>query len=134
MANDIKFYDYSMQVKAEMNDILIAALHEASNEICSQTAKNTRVDSGQLKGSWDYVVDDSNLESTMGSPLENAIWEEFGTGIYGLNGRQTPWSYQDIKGEWHTTRGKKGTKAFEKAFTSLKSAIISMFQDKMKGL
>ena len=136
MANNVEFHDYSVEVKARINDALIAALHEASNEIVSQTARNTRVKTGQLKGSWTYVVDESKLEATIGSPLENAIWEEFGTGEYALNGdgRKTAWRYQDEKGDWHTTTGKKGTRAFYKAFTSLKSAIISLFERKLKGL
>lgn len=136
MANNVEFKDYSIQVKAAINNELIAALHEASNEIVSQTARNTRVDTGQLKGSWTYVVDESKLEASIGSPLENAIWEEFGTGVYALNGdgRKTPWQYQDKNGNWVVTVGKKGTRAFYKAFTSLKSAIQKLFQDKMKGL
>lgn len=133
---DVEFHDYSLQVKAQMNEALIAALHEASGEIVSQTARNTRVDTGQLKGSWTYHVDESKLSSQIGSPLENAIWEEFGTGVYALNGdgRKTAWRYQDAKGNWHTTSGKKGTRAFHNAFTGLKSAIISLFERKMKGL
>ena len=136
MASNVQFRNYSVQVKAEINDALVAALHEAAGEIVSQTARNTRVDTGQLKGSWTYKVDESDLEATMGSPLENAIWEEFGTGVYALNGdgRKTAWRYKDEKGKWHTTTGKKGTRAFYKAYTSLKSAIISLFERKMKGL
>ncbi len=41
------------------------------------------------------------------SPCGNKIDVELGTGVYaeGGGGRQTPWRYQDRKGEWHTTRG-----------------------------
>ena len=136
MADGVEFKDYSIEVKGKINDALIAALHEASGEIVSQTARNTRVDTGQLKGSWDYVVDESEMKSTIGSPLQNAIWEEFGTGLQALNGdgRKTAWRYQDAKGNWHTTTGKKGTRAFFNAFEKLKSSIIKLFESKMKGL
>ena len=140
MANNVEFHDYSIEVKARINDAMIAALHEASGEIVSQTVRNYdsahRVATGQTKGSFTYAVDESKLESQIGSPLENAIWEEFGTGVYALNGdgRKTAWRYQDEKGDWHTTTGKKGTRAFYNAFTSLKSAIISLFERKMKGI
>lgn len=132
----VEFHDYSIEVKAKINDALIAALHEASGEIVSQTARNTRVDTGQTKGSFEYVVDESKLESTIGSPLENAIWEEFGTGLQALNGdgRKTAWRYQDARGNWHTTTGKKGTRAFFNAFEKLKNSIIKLFESKMKGL
>lgn len=81
--SDFKFEDYRIKVKEAMNDAAIAFLHQASGELVSQTARNTAVSEGQLKGSWDYVVDEGNLESKIGSPLENAIWEEFGTGEAG---------------------------------------------------
>lgn len=132
----VEFNDYSMEVKAKINDALIAALHEASGEIVSQTTRNTRVDTGQTKDSFEYVVDESKLESTIGSPLENAIWEEFGTGLQALNrdGRKTAWRYQDARGNWHTTTGKKGTRAFFNAFEKLKNSIIKMFERKLKGM
>lgn len=136
MANNIEFHDFSVEVKRKINDALTAALHESAGEIVSQTARNSRVDTGQTKGSFEYVVDEAKGTATIGSPLENAIWEEFGTGIHALNGdgRKTAWTYQDAKGNWHKTEGKKGTRAFGNAFRSLKSAIISLFERKLKGL
>lgn len=136
MANNVEFRDYSISVKDEINDILIAALHEAAGAVVSQTAKNTRVDTGQLKGSWAYAVDEAEVEAAIGSPLENAIWEEFGTGLYALNGdgRKSAWKYQDAKGKWHTTTGKKGTRAFFKAINKLRNPIAKMFEERLKGM
>ena len=136
MADNVEFKDYSIEVKGKINDALIAALYEAAGAVVSQTARNSRVDTGQTKGSFEYVVDEEKLESTVGSPLENAIWEELGTGIHALNGdgRKTAWHYKDKKGNWHTTTGKKGTRAFFRAFQKLKNPIIKMFESKMKGL
>lgn len=57
-----------------------------SGELEAQVKRNTRVDTGQTKGSWTYKVDEANGEAMVGSPQENAIWEEFGTGQYALNG------------------------------------------------
>ena len=96
MKNDVQFKDFSVEVNGKINDALIAALIEASGEIVLQTARNSRADTGQTKGSFEYVVDEEKLESTVGSPLENAIWEEFGTGIHALNGdgRKTAWHYK----------------------------------------
>ena len=74
----VQFNDFSMQVKAALEEAAIAYLHEAAGELVSQTARNSPVDTVQLKGSWDYKVDESKLEATIGSPLENAIWNEFG--------------------------------------------------------
>ena len=58
-------------------------------------------------------------EAIIGSSDQNAIWEEFGTGEHALqgNGRKGGWSYQDEKGDWHYTTGKKPSRAFFKAYT-----------------
>lgn len=64
-------------------------------------------------------------EAVIGNPLENAIWEEYGTGEYALkgNGRKNPWVYKDERG-WHTTHGKKPLRPLQKAFDKTKSKII----------
>lgn len=136
MADNVEFKDYSIEVNGKINEALIAALYEAAGAVVSQTARNSRVDTGQTKGSFEYVVDEEKLESTVGSPLENAIWEEFGTGLYALNGdgRKSAWKYQDAKGKWHTTTGKKGTRAFFKAINKLKNPIAKMFEERLKGM
>ena len=133
---DVEFVDNSMQVKAAINDAVISWLYEAAGEVESQVKRNTAVDTGQLKSSWTYNVDESKQEAIVGSPLENAIWEEFGTGQYALNqnGRKTPWIYQDVKGKWHTTTGKRPKRALHNAFESKKSAIQKALQNKLKEL
>lgn len=136
MADSVKFEDYSMKVMDAIGDKAISWLHEASGELKSDVQRNTRVDTGQLKNSWTYDIDESKQESTIGSPLENALWEEFGTGEYALNGdgRKTPWVYVDRFGEGHTTTGKQPQRTLHNAFTSLKSKLIKAFENMMKGL
>lgn len=48
-------------------------------------------------------------EGIVFTPLEYAPYVEFGTGLFAENGGRTdvPWSYQDDKGEWHSTSGMK---------------------------
>ena len=131
----VQFDDFSMQVKAAIEEAAVQFLHEAAGELASQTARNSPVDTGQLKGSWDYRVDESKLEATVGNPLENAIWEEFGTGEYALegNGRKGGWKYKDAKGEWHFTRGKTPLRAFHTAYTNLKPKLIKRAEQVLKG-
>ena len=131
----VQFSDFSMQVKAALEEAAIAYLHEAAGELASQTARNSPVDTGQLKGSWDYKVDESKLEATIGSPLENAIWNEFGTGEYAAegNGRKGGWSYKDDNGDWHHTVGKPPQRTFDKTYKGLKPKIIKRAEDVLKG-
>lgn len=132
----VKFEDNSIRVKAELNAKTLAWLYEAAGELEAQTRRNTRVDTGQLKNSWNYTVDESTGEATIGSPLENAIWEEFGTGQYALHGdgRKTEWTYKDREGNWHKTVGKKPNRTLEKSFTSLKLKLKSMLEQVLKGM
>lgn len=153
----VTFTDNSVQVTNAIEQAAIAWLHECSGEIVSQTARNTRVDKSQLKGSWDYKIDRGKLESVIGSPLENAIWEEFGTGEFAVNknGRKGAWYvpvenytgrkrptyngkvivvYGKNKRKFYKTNGKRGTKAFTKAFDGLKAKIIQSAKDKFGGL
>ena len=131
----VQFTDNSAAVKAALDDAVIAYLYEAGGELEAQVKRNSRVGSGQLKNSWTYKVDESKGETTIGSPLENAIWEEFGTGEYALHGdgRKGGWYYQDDKGKWHHTYGKTPHRAFQRAFTSLKNALIKRAEDVLKG-
>ena len=78
MADYVHFEDFSFQVEDALEEACIAFLNEAAGEVQSQVQRNTRVDTGQLKGSWQYEVDSGAKQATIGSPLENAIWEEFG--------------------------------------------------------
>lgn len=134
---EIHFFDYSTEVKGAIDEIVYQALEEAAGELESQVKRNTAVDTGQLKNSWSHHVSGSDTQctATIGSPLENAIWEEFGTGQYALNGdgRKGGWSYQDEKGEWHHTVGKHPRRAFWRAYTALKNTLIKHIQDRVGG-
>lgn len=132
----IQFEDNRAKVFEAMAEKAIAFLYEAVAELQSQTARNSRVDTGQTKGSWDTQVDEATLEGTIGSALENAIWEEFGTGEYALNGdgRKGGWAYTDRNGETHFTHGKKPNRALWNAFQTLKPKLIKRAEALMKEL
>lgn len=132
----VEFHDYSIKVKEAMNGKINAVLEECAGELESEVKRNTRVDTGKTKNSFQHKVVDSEHAAYIGSNYENAIWEEFGTGEYALegNGRKGGWKYVDEKGNGHFTRGKKPSRAFWNAFTSLKNGIIKRIQDAMKEL
>ena len=130
----VQFEDYSVQVMEALDDASIKFLYEAAGEIESQTKQNSRVDTGQTKNSWAHVVDESKLEATVGNPLENAIWEEFGTGEFALHGdgRKGGWVYVDDEEKGHFTYGKKPNRAFQTAFNVLKNPLIKRAQEIFK--
>lgn len=134
----VKFEDYRIKVEAAMDDAIEAFLYEAAELLKGQAAQASPVKSGQLKGSWDYKVNSGNNEATIGSPLENAIWNEFGTGEHALHGdgRKGGWYYKDEKGNWHHTFGKKPRRTLQSAFNAKKASIIrraeQILKDRMK--
>ena len=131
----VKFTNNSVKVKDALDAAVTAYLHEAGGELEAQVKRNSRRGTGQLANSWTYKVDESKGECVVGSPLENAIWEEFGTGEYALHGdgRKGGWVYKDEKGKWHHTYGKKPHRAFQNAFNSLKNALIRRAEEVLKG-
>ena len=135
MADGLKFEDNSMQVKTALDDAIGSWLMEAAGELEVQVKRNTAVDTGKTKGSWRYRVDEGEQKAVVGSDYQNAIWEEFGTGVYAeKGGRKTPWTYKDAAGNWYTTNGKRPRRALKKAFTSMKPKLASALEEKLKGL
>ena len=134
---EFSFEDNRAIIKRKMNGAIEATLAECAAELVTQTARNTRVATGQTKGSWKANIRKTSdgAEAVIGSELENALWEEFGTGEYALkgDGRKGGWRYKDVKGKWHHTYGKKPTRAFWHAYTMLKNVIIQRLQSKLKG-
>ena len=122
----VVFKDYSKIVINKFNNNAVQWLEEASGELEAQTKRNTKVDTGKTKGSWEHKVNESKMEAEVGSRYKNALWEEFGTGIYALNGdgRKTKWVYRTEDGKYHTTVGKKPRRALYRAYESKKNTII----------
>lgn len=135
----VEFKDFSIKVISAMNDIAPTVLEEVAGEVESQVKRNQDRyrDTGQTTNSWTHNVRSSKDQhvATIGSPLQNAIWEEFGTGDYALegNGRKGGWFYVDEKGKGHFTHGKKARRPLWKTYSSMKNKIIRRIQDAFKG-
>ena len=135
----VTFVDHTEEIQGILAELAEAVLEEVAGELESQVKRNTVVDTGQTKNSWTHRVTGSMMageyKAEVGSPLENAIWEEFGTGEYALNGngRKGGWFYKDAEGVGHFTHGKHPRRPFFKAYTSLKNKLIRHIQDRFKG-
>ena len=109
----VEFQDNRIEVKTAIGSAVTAFLHEACGELEAQTKRNSKVKTGQTKGSYGYAVDESELTGYVGSDYDNAVWEEFGTGEYALKGRG------------HFTYGKKPRRPLFRAFTALRTKITA---------
>jgi hypothetical protein len=163
----VQFQDFSFNAKAQINEKTIAWLYETANEIASQAQRNCQYDdeSGgkQLKGSYASQVDEGKGEARIGSPLESAYWEEWGTGEYAAHGdgRRGWWIYipgQASMGGGQTyktkeeaeamaamiraaydkeaivTNGRKPNYTLEKAFKKTKAKAIARLESLMKEM
>lgn len=165
MAGNVKFEDFSVQVKAALNETTIAWLHETANEVTSQAQRNCVMedDAGkQLKGSYKNVVNEGKGEAQVGSPLESAYWEEWGTGEYAAHkdGRKGWWIYTPgqksmgggktyatkedaekmaahIREKYHkeavVTNGRRPNYTLENAFKAVGDKAVSALQEELKG-
>lgn len=108
----IQYENNSMKVKAAITAAVSQFLTEAGGEIQAQTIRNSRTDTGQTKGSYKYKVVEDSTSGTVfvGSDLQNAIWEEFGTGEYATMGGRKG-------GYWVFVKGSSGTKRSSKTYT-----------------
>lgn len=107
----IEFVDYTEKIKGVLDDLAYKALEEVSGELEAQVKRNTpvgKVNGGGLKNSWQHnvVKKDEGYVATVGSPLERALWVEFGTGEYaipesGKSGRKGGWYIPVGSGEGH---------------------------------
>ena len=75
----------------------------------------------------------SKVEGTVGivfTPLEYAPYVEYGTGLFAeVAGRKdTPWSYQDEEGEWHSTSGQKPQPFMRPALNSNRTEILKILK------
>lgn len=117
----------------------------------------------QATALWDHIVEEGSMEAQIGSPYEAGYWEELGTGEQALNGdgRQGWWVYvegQDsgsggksyatreeaekaatflrrvAKLDAYATNGIAPNRPLHRAFSSGKSTVQAIFEDKLKGL
>ena len=132
----VVFKDFTKIVLDKIQETGETFLEEVGGEIESQTKRNTKVDTGKTKNSWEHVVNTDKMEVQIGSRYKNALWEELGTGIYALNGdgRKTKWVYRTEDGKFHATVGKKPRRALYRAFESKKNLIIREARRRFKEL
>ena len=132
----VVFKDFTKIVLDKIHDTGETFLEEVGGEVEAQTKRNTKVDTGKTKNSWEHIVNADKMEVQIGSRYQNALWEEFGTGIYALNGdgRKTKWVYRTEDGKYHTTVGKKPRRALYRAYNSKKNTIIREAKRRFKEI
>ena len=85
-------------------------------------------DTGALRRSITSKV--NGFEGEVFTPLDYAPYVEYGTGLFAeKGGRQTPWSYKDDEGNWHTTTGQSPHPFMRPALKENKDKIIEQIKE-----
>lgn len=103
----IDITDNSGLVKEEMLAASVRALEKCGLAAEGYAKLLCPVDIGNLRNSITHQVDRGEPAVHIGSNSEYAPYVELGTGKYYPGGRQTPWVYQDARGNWHLTHGQR---------------------------
>lgn len=84
---------------------------------------------GALRNSIKSKVE--GLEGVVYTALEYAPYVEYGTGLFAESGGRmdVPWSYQDEKGEWHTTSGMHPMPFLRPALDENRSEIVKILAE-----
>ena len=153
MTGDWEFEDNSVKILRALDEVGQQWLEDATRILHRQVVQNSRVDTGQTKSSWKKVVEGD--KGIVGSTSENAIWEEFGTGHYAVNGngRKGAWyvPVEKVLGKkkptyngkvvivygkngqaYYKTNGKKPNRALENAKNSTEKKIQKRLETLIK--
>ena len=127
MADRFQFTDNSGRVISEIERVVMAAMEKAALIVEGQAKLLTPVDTGGLRDSIDHQVDndDGKITGKIGSPLDYAIYQEFGTGEFAENGagRKGGWGYTTPDGSKHFTMGTKPKKMLRTSFIKNKKRV-----------
>lgn len=107
MEVQIEIIDNSPKVKEELEAAILRALEKCGLAAEGYAKLLCPVDTGNLRNSITHQVQPSESAVYIGTNSEYAVYVELGTGKYYPGGRQTPWVYQDARGQWHLTHGQR---------------------------
>lgn len=153
---EVEFENNILKFKAALDRLAERFLREAGQVIEAQAIQNTtKGKTTHTSESWGYSVNAAEKYVTIGNTQQNALWEEYGTGNYALEGkgRQTPWyvPVDEYIGEkrpsfngkviivygkngkaYYKTNGKKPKRMLHNAFHTKKTSLIRRAQQLAK--
>lgn len=137
MAKGWKFEDNSKKIKKALMEVSEQALEEAALLVEGQAKALAPVGTGELRDKIDHnikTVDGMNI-AQIGSPLQYAIYVEYGTGEHAANGagRKGGWVYKGPDGKFYFTRGMKAQPFLTPAFRRNKKNIENIIGIKLSS-
>jgi HK97 gp10 family phage protein len=118
------------KIPDKLEDKMVDAVHFLEEVAEAKAPKDT----GRLIGSIESKVERSGSDVTgiVFTPTEYAPYQEFGTGLFAVNGdgRKTPWAYEDPKtGETVWTRGNRPHPFMGPALRENKDVVLAFLKE-----
>ena len=129
----ITLEDHSDEVLAALESACSIALETCGLVAEGYAKKQCPVDTGNLRNSITHTVGTNEKTAYIGTNSEYATYVEMGTGEYYSGGRPKPWSYQDEKGNWHTTAGQRAQPYLKPAVADHAEQYKNIIQAALKG-
>lgn len=134
----IIFDDHSDEVLSALDASLARGLETCglvaegyAKKLCNSPGK---FGTGALRNSITHTVTNSGERAAyVGTNSEYGVYVECGTGIYYPGGRQTPWVYQDAKGNWHLTHGQRAKPYIKPAVADHAGQYTRIIEQELKG-
>ncbi len=126
--NSAEIQEKILMLQKNLPQLLEPALEKACLVVENSAKQKCPVNDGQLRQSISHIVDGTKGE--VGTSVEYAPYVEVGTGIYSTeeNGRQTPWTYLNAKGEWITTEGMEAQPFLKPALEENRGRVLECFK------
>ena len=129
----VNFKDNSGAILSAFHSAVEKALEECGLVAEGYAKKLAPVDTGNLRNSISHKVDPEEPAVYIGSNSLHAAYQELGTGIYTDGGRDTPWVYQDAKGNWHWTRGNKAQPFLKPSVADYQKQYRQIIEQELKN-
>lgn len=131
MAIELDNFEEVMSLIENLADTrnLDEALTKACAVVEASAKQKAPKGNGELRRSISSKVDGE--KGIVFTPLEYAPYVEYGTGLFAeVAGRKdTPWSYQDERGQWHTTSGMHPSPYMRPALEENREKIVSILKE-----
>jgi HK97 gp10 family phage protein len=130
----IEYTEYYDDKKKDVNDAMVRFLIRGTNIVQADAKLLVRKDTGDLQGTIVKAVDKRDLEGTVSTNSDHAIYNEFGTGRFAEDGtgRATPWVYEHPKYGFIRTEGMKPQPFMRPALNNNKPKLIKIAEDEVK--
>ena len=130
---NVQLTDNSEEVLAAMKTAAVRALEKCGLTAEGYAKKLCPVDTGNLRNSITHAVDGGEPAAYVGTNSEYGPYVELGTGVYYPGGRQTPWTYQDAKGNWHRTNGQRAQPFLKPAVADHAQTYQNIIKNELKN-